>query len=257
MILALAANCSSSTTASRLTIFAAAGAKPAIDEIGNLFGKQYAIDVEISYGGGGEMLSRMILARSGDVYIAPEQGFMVSAGEKQAIDPATIQNIAYMVPVVAVPEGNPKQILALADLAKPGVRVAICRPESTLLGKYALEIFQKAGLGEALEKNIVTFASDPNNLLNMLFMGQVDAGIIWHFYKALAPDKIEIVFLSPEQLTGIGEMQIAVSAYSQNIKLARQFVNFAASTEGRDVFKKHGYLVDAQEVKRYGTGSNS
>ncbi len=234
-----------------MVIFAAAGAKPAIDEVCQTFEERYGTKIEISYGGGGEMLSRMMLSRAGDIYIAPEQRFMESAAEKRAIYSDTVKSIAYMIPVIAVRKGNPMQILTLADLAEPGVRVAITRPETSLLGKYAPEIFQKAGLSEAIEKNIVTHASDPNNLLTMLTMGSIDAGITWHFYQSLASDTIDVVFLAPEQLTGVGEMQVAVSAYSTDIGSAEKFVNFASSAEGKEIFKKHGYIVDPEEVKKY------
>jgi len=232
-------------------IFAAAGAKPAIDDVCQAYEERYGSKVEISYGGGGEMLSRMVLSKSGDVYIAPEQRFMESAVEKQAIFPDTVKSIAYMIPVMAVRKGNPMQILTLANLARPGVRVAITRPETSLLGKYAPEIFQKAGLSESIEKNIVTHASDPNNLLTMLTMEQIDAGITWHFYQTLTSDTIDVVFLSPEQLTGVGEMQAAVSAYSTDTDSAEKFVNFVSSVEGKGIFKKHGYIVDPEEVKEY------
>ena len=243
--------CSRYNTAPQLAVFAAAGGKPAIDEICHKFKEQHRIQLETSYGGGGEILSKMILARRGDIYIAPEQRFMETAKEKKAIYPTTIKNIAYMVPVIAVKKGNPKQIISLADLAKQHIRLAVTQPETTLLGKYAPEIFQKAGLSEVITKNIRTYASDPNNLLTMLIMGQIDAGIIWHFYQTLAPDKIETIFLSPEQLTGIGVMQIAVSAYSRDNKLAQQFVDFTTSSEGKAIFKRHGYVVEAEELKRY------
>jgi len=193
----------------------------------------------------------MVLSKAGDVYIAPAQRFMESAAEKQAILPATVKSIAYMIPVIAVRKGNPIKILSLSDLAKPGVRVAITRPETSLLGKYAPEIFQKAGLSEAITKNIVTHASDPNNLLTMLTMGQIDAGITWHFYRVLASDAIDVVFLSPEQVTGVGEMQAAVSAYSTDIIQAHKFVSFVNSQEGKEIFKKHDYIVDPEEVMKY------
>jgi molybdate transport system substrate-binding protein len=207
--------------------------------------------VETIYGGGGEVLSKMMLAKSGDIYVAPEQRFMETAVKKQAIDPATIQTVAYIVPVIAVKKGNPKGIGALVDLAKQGVRVAITRPETTLLGQYAPEIFRTAGLEQAIMQNVVTYASDPNNLLTMLMLGQVDAGIIWQFYGTMAADKIEAIFIDPGQLTGIGKMQVAVSAYSSDAKRARQFVDFAKSDEGKAIFKRCGYIVDAEEVKRY------
>jgi molybdate transport system substrate-binding protein len=250
LVLSTLAGCTN-TEQKTLTVFAAAGAKPAIDEICMRFIEQYAIEVEVNYGGGGEVLSRMVLAKSGDVYIAPEQRFMDSAVEKQAIDAGTIKSLAYMVPVIAVPRGNPKQITCLSDLAKPGVRVAITRPETTLLGKFAPEIFEKAGLSETIGKNIVTMASDPNNLLTMLIMGSIDAGITWHFFGTSASDKIEIIWLSPEQLTGIGQMQAAVSAYSKNTRTALKLIDFLTSSQGKKVFKKHGYITDAEEVKKY------
>jgi molybdate transport system substrate-binding protein len=244
-------NASCSTAQSKLSVFAAAGAKPALDEIGQKFEEKYGTTVEISYGGGGEVLNQMVLSQSGDVYVAPEQSFMETAAAKQAIYPETVESIAYMIPVIAVKKGNPRNILTLADLARPGVRVAVTRPETTLLGKYASEIFSKAGLADAIGNNIVTEALRPDSLLTMLVMGQVDAGIIWHFYEVQAPEDIEVIFLPPEQLTGIGEMQIAVSSYSQNKKVAQQFIDFVTSASGKEIFQKLGYLVDTEEVSQY------
>ena len=236
---------------SGLSIFAAAGAKPPLDEICQKFGEQCGIRVEINYGGGGEVLNQMVLSRSGDVYLAPEQGFMEMAVEKQAIDPETTKSVAFMIPVIAVRKGNPENVVTLADLASPGIRVAVTRSETTLLGKYAPEIFEKAGLTEAIGNNIVTEAARPDSLLTMLVMGKIDAGIIWHFYQTQVPDQIEVIFLPPEQLTGIGEMQAAVSAYSRDKELAQRFINFMTSADGKAIFKKSGYLVDAEEVKQY------
>ena len=252
--LALLFACSRSNKPLDLVVFAAAGGKPAIEEICQRFEDHHGLRVGTTYGGGGEILSRMILARSGDVYVAPEQGFMESAQEEQAIDPETIRTVAYMVPVIAVKKGNPKRIRSLADLANHDVRLAMTRPETTLLGKYAPEIFRKAGLEEPILRNVVTHASDPNNLVTMLILDQVDAGIIWHFYGAMSPDKIETIFLSPQQITGIGEMQMAVSAYSKERALAQAFVDFSASSEGKAVFRKCGYIVEVEDLRRYWSG---
>ena len=251
LCLMLFSACSRSDTPSRVVVFAAGGARPAIDELCQGFKGEYSITAETIYGGGGEVLSKMMLAKSGDIYVAPEQRFMEAAVKKQAVDPATIQTVAYMVPVIAVKKGNPKKIGALADLANQGVRVAITRPETTLLGRYAPEIFRAAGLEEAIMQNVATYASDPNNLLTMLMMGQVDAGIVWHFYRTMASDKIEVIFIDPGQLNGIGKMQIAITTYSSDTQRPREFVDFAKSSKGKAIFKQCGYIVDAEEVKRY------
>jgi molybdate transport system substrate-binding protein len=240
--------------AGELSVFSAAGAKPAMDEICQKFEAQTGIKVKINYAGAGEALSQMMLSKSGDVYVAPEQSFMESAKEKKVIDPQTIRILAYMIPVIAVKKGNPKNITTLADLATSGIRVAIARPETTLTGKYALEIFQKAGLAEPIEKNIISQAARPDHLVSMLILDQVDAGIVWHFYPTLAPDKIEIVYLPPQQITGVGKMQIALSVFGKDSRSAQKLLDFATSAEGKPIFQKHGYMVAAEEVKKYYPG---
>jgi molybdate transport system substrate-binding protein len=251
LVLMMGLDVSCSTPRPALSVFAAAGAKPALDEIDRRFEEKYDITVEINYGGGGEVLNQMILTRSGDIYVAPEQSFMEKAAEKQAVFPETIESIAYMIPVIAVARGNPRNITTLADLARPGIRVTVTRQETTLLGKYAPAIFEKAGIADAIGKNIVTEAARPDSLLTALVMGQADAGILWHFYRLQAPDEIEIIYLAPEQLTGIGEMQAAVSAYSRNKTTAQQFIDFITSSYGREVFEEFGYYTDVEEVSRY------
>jgi molybdate transport system substrate-binding protein len=248
-VMGFSASCSSPE--GTITVFAAAGSKPAMDEIVQKFQELHGITVEITYGGGGEVLNQMVLSESGDVYVAPEQSFMETAVSKNAVDASTIESVAYMIPVIAVQKGNPHDIQSLADLAKPGIQVGVTRAETTLVGKYAYEIFSKAGLAEEIGNNIVTEAARPDTLLTALVMGQVDAGIIWHFYQLQAPDDIEVIFLPPEQLTGIGEMQIAMTSYCQNDSLAREFINFVTSAEGKEIFQKYGYFTNTWEVDQY------
>ena len=251
LLSAMIGNTSCATSHEVLSVFAAAGAKPALDEIAQKYKELQGITVEITYGGGGEVLNQMVLSESGDVYVAPEQSFMQTAAIQNAVDTLSIESVAYMIPVIAVQKGNPHNIASLTDLARPGIRVGVTRAETTLLGKYAPEIFSKAGLTEDISKNIVTEAIRPDSLLTALVMGQVDAAIIWHFYQLQAPDDIEVIFMSPEQLTGIGEMQIAVTNYCEKGRLAREFIYFVTSAEGKEIFEKYGYLTHADEVSQY------
>lgn len=249
MIMIFIGSCSQKT--SNLNVFAAAGAKPAIDRVYQEFQEKSGITMDVSYGGGGEVLSQMMLSRCGDIYIAPEQKFIEMAVEAQVIDPETIRTVAYMIPVIVVQKGNPKNIQTLADLARPGIKVAVTRQETTLLGKYAPEIFAKEGLAEEIGENIVTVAVRPDNLLTMLVMGQVDAGILWHFYGIQDSNRIENVYLLPAQLTGIGEMQIALTVFCRNTNKALEFFDFIDSAEGKAIFQQQGYLVNTEEVEEY------
>lgn len=254
-VLTAAVACSSSSTP--LSVLAAAGAKPALDEIVRSFERERGDEIEVSYGGGGQLLARMVFIEKGDVYVAPEEEFMSSAVKQAAVDPATIRDVAYMVPVLAVTKRNPKHLRTLSDLTGPGIRVAVTRPETTCLGRYSPEILRRAGLSEAIGEKIVTHAPRPDLLMAWLVLGKVDAIITWHFYGELARDDIEVIWLPPEQLPGIGKMQAAVATYTGNRDLARDFVEFLASAHGKAVFKKHGYIVDAATLSKHSAGVNT
>jgi molybdate transport system substrate-binding protein len=233
-------------------IFCAAGIKPAIDEAAGLFEQETGIKVSINYGGGGEVLSSMVLARTGDIYIAPEQQFMDTAIAKGAINAdATISVLAYMIPVIGVQKGNPLNIQSFADLAKPGVDIALCNPGTTALGELVPQMLQKAGLYDAVMQNVVTNVPQVTSVITNLKMHQVDAGIIWHNFGTTNSNDLDIIWIPKEYVTGIGEIQAAVSSYSQSVTTAQAFIDFLMSPEGQDVFKKNGYITDVEEANEY------
>jgi len=242
------------TYAKEIIVFAAAGTKPAIDEAAKLFEQKYGTGITVNYGGGGEVLSSMVLAKKGDIYIAPEQRFMNSAVQKGAIDASTtISSIAYMIPVIGVKERNPKNIQSLADLDQSGVKVVMGNPDTTALGEIGPQILQKAGVYDAVQQNIVTNASQVSAMITMLKTSQVDAGIIWHYFGTTAPDDIDIIWIPKEYVTGIGEIQAAISTYSEEVNTAQLFIELLASSEGKMIFQKNGYIVDRNEVDKFWT----
>ena len=57
------------TTQSSILVFAGAGLKAPLDEIGQAFTRKYAIAVQYNYGGAGTLVSQMNLTRKGDVFM--------------------------------------------------------------------------------------------------------------------------------------------------------------------------------------------
>jgi molybdate transport system substrate-binding protein len=240
----------SQSQAEEIFVFAAAGTKPAIDEAVAMFEQKTGNTVMVNYGGGGEVLSSMVLGKTGDVYIAPEQKFIDNAKKQGAVATnAAVHTLAFMIPVIGVREGNPLDIRSLADLARPGIEVAVCNPDTTSLGVLVPQMLEKAGLYEAIKPNIVTSVPQVTSIVTMLKMKQIDAGIIWHHFGTTNSDDIDIIWIPPEYVTGIGEIQAAVSAYSQHVKTAQQFIDFLTSAEGKKIFEKNGYFTDSEEVR--------
>ena len=244
------------TYASELLIFAAGGTKAPIDAAAAAFEEKYGTKVTVNYGGGGEILSNMVLSEQGDVFIAPEQRFMNKAKQQGAIDNAVTPTVlAYMIPVIAVQEGNPLNIQSLADLAGSGVKIAMGNPDTTLLGEVGPQILQRAGLYDSVSPNIVTNVPQVNTIITNLKTKQVDAGFVWHYFGVTTANDIDIIWIPAEYITGIGEIQASVTTYSEESWTADQFVNFLSSADGQAIFEQYGYIVDRTEADTYWEGS--
>ena len=228
-----------------LLVFAGAAIKAPLDEYAESWGKRNGMDVQVAYGGSGSVLSQMILARTGDVYISGSEEFMAKAEEREAVDRSTRCTIATLVPVIAVPRGNPKQIRSLEDLARPGLRVGIGDPETVCVGAVALRLFREAGLLERIEPNLVVHAKSCEDTAAVLALGQVDVAIGWDVFDDWRPQDIAVVSLPPALRAQTDHVVGAVAAFTTHRELARSFLDGLTSPEGRAIVARHGYTVDA------------
>ncbi|MBC7292663.1 MAG: extracellular solute-binding protein, partial [Thermoleophilia bacterium] len=167
------------------------------------------------------------------------------------VQPDTEKIVAYLIPAICVPKGNPKGIRSLDDLAKPGVRVGFARPDTVCVGLYGAEILERQGLAEQVKKNITVYAESCEKTAALVALGQVDAVMGWDVFAAWEPDKVAAVPLQPSQIPRIGYIPAAVSTFTTAKDLARQFVDYLASDQGRQIFARYGYITDqarAQEM---------
>ena len=198
--------------------------------------------MEISYGGSGTVLSQMMLARTGDLYIPGSQDFMDTAESKGAVDPATRKIIAYLCRHRR-PKGNPKNIRpwrTCASRSAAGNR----QPRQRVLGLYAVEIFDRAGVTAKVKPNIVVQTKSCDDTATVLALGQVDAVIGWDVFDDWQPDKITVVPLPAEQVVKTANIPVALSVYVKDKALAQDFITYITGPEGKRVFAKHGYLVE-------------
>ncbi len=242
--------------AAELLVFAAAGTKAPIDAAAAAFQEKYGTKLNINYGGGGEVLSAMVTAKQGDIFIAPEQRFMNSAKKQGAVDAdAAPAPLAYMIPVIGVQKGNPMNIQTLADLGKSGTKVVMGNPETTLLGEVVPEMLEAAGVYDEVNANIVTNVPQVNAIITQVKAGQVDAGFIWHYCATTNAGDVDIIWIPKEYVTGIGEIQAAVSTFSKEPATAQLFIDFLTSDEGKAIFEQNGYIVDVEEAAQYWQGN--
>ena len=233
----------SGTETKTITAFVGSASKPPMEEAARAFQEKTGVQVYLNFGGSGSLLSQIELSKSGDLYIPGSPDYMIKAEKKNIIDTASIKKIAYLVPVIAVPRGNPENIKSLADLARPGIEIGIGNPEAVCLGLYAIEILDYNGVLEDVGRNIVVHAKSCEDTATLLTLKSVDAVIGWDVFQYWDVENIEVVYLPPEQLPRIAYIPAAVTRFTKDVKSAREFLEFLTSPEGQSIFQKWGYIT--------------
>jgi len=226
-----------------LLVYCGAGMRKPMNEIGLLFEEKYGISANYNYAGSNTLLSQMELTQKGDIYMPGATYYFDVAKEKGFTDHE--QLIAYHVPVIAVPKGNPANITSLDDLAKPGVTVILGDPKAAAIGNLGNKILEKNGIYEDVENNIIARGATVNELVIYISMDQADASIIWEDL-VVNSEKIETVAIPFEQNI-IKIIPIGTLAFSEKNDAAKMFVDFVASEEGKMIFEEHGFTAYPNE----------
>lgn len=225
-----------------LVAFVGAASKPAMDPVIAAWEKATGVKVEVSYGGSGTLLTQILEEHVGDLYIPGSDDYAHKALVKHAIDKSGIKKVAYLVPTILVPKGNPKHITGLASLTRPGLRVVVAQKGAACLGDVAFDCLTKAGLLKAVTKNVVEYSLTCPQTLNDLLMGEADAVIAWDVYARQHPKKVQMVQIA-KKYNRVRYIPGTVITWSKNKALARSFLAFLTGPTGRRIFQAHGYSV--------------
>ena len=239
------------TGTSALMVYSGAGMRKPMDEIGTVFEQKYGVAVNYNYAGSNTLLSQIELTQGGDVYMPGATMYIETAKEKGFVDYE--QNVAYHVPVIAVPEGNPADITCLEDLTKPGVKVVLGDAKAAACGKIAKQILEKNGISDAVDANVIACAATVNELVVYICMGTADASIIWNASLVGTEKETDIIEIQKEQNI-IKIIPIGTLTFSESQDMAKQFVDFVTSAEGKAIFEKHWFTTCPNEKYEYGDG---
>ena len=238
----------------RIMIFAGAASKPATEEAIHSFQKEFKIPVDVVFGGSGFVLAQMKLAKKGDLYFPGSSDFMEKAKAEGLVFPETERVVTYLIPAINVQKGNPKGIHSLKDLTRRGIRVAIANPEQVCVGLYAVEIVEK-NLSPAekrgFRENLVNYTESCEKTANVISLKATDAVLGWRVFQYWDPERIETIYLKPAEIPRIGYIPIAISKFAHEKVLPQQFANFLLSPQGKAIFRKHNYLVELKEARRF------
>jgi len=240
-----------SETQKTVMAFCGSASKPPLEEAANIFLEKTNIKVELTFGGSGTVLSQMKMSKQGDLFIPGSPDYMVVAERDGVVYAETEKIIAYLIPAINVRKGNPKNIQSLDDMAKKGITVGICAPESCCVGLYAVEIFEYNNMSEKIKPNIIVHAESCSKTESLIVPDKVDAVMGWDVFSKWNPNDTDTVYLKHEQIPRIAYIPAAVSTYTKDRESSQKFIDFLASAEGQKIFEKWGYIVSEGEARKY------
>lgn len=221
-----------------IIVYAGAGLKAPMEEIGQLFTRMHGIDVQFTYGGSGMLITQMNLTRKGDVFIPGSTVEYNTAKNQSLVGP--YQLVAYHVPVIAVRNGNPHNITSLLDFARPGLKIALGDTNATAIGKAGAKMFSKLNITGAVEKNVITRTPTINELVTIMNTGQADASILT--LDTVDPGSMDSIAI-PAGINEVLIVPVGVTTFTGNRESAQKFVDFIASDDGKAVFSQHNFPV--------------
>jgi molybdate transport system substrate-binding protein len=225
----------------RLMLFCGAGIQLPVSELVEAFNRSYECRIDVDYAGSEILWSRIKLKEKGDLYMPGDQSYVDMAEEAGMIESKKIA--CYFIPAILVAKGNPKHIAALRDLTRVGIRLGLGDANACAIGRQSRKVFAKNSIPWAnVGKNLVFQSMTVNELGMQIQTGSLDAVIVWDAVAEQYLDHGELVAIPLEQNI-ISTVPVGVLSFSRHKSLAGQFAEFAASDNGRAIFRKHHYRV--------------
>ncbi len=234
-------------TNKELLIFAGAGLRNPISELAKTFEKELGVKVMVDYAGAEVLISKAKLSKRGDLYIPGDRAHVTMAAKQGLI--ISQKPVCYFIPTIFVQKGNPKGIISLSDLIRPGLKIGLGNPEYIPIGRKSKKIFEKNGITwKEIEKNLKFQSSTVNELCLQIQAKSLDAVIVWDAVaKSYLKYGDEVTI--PYSHNIISTVDAGILKFTKDQLLVEKFVDFICSERGKAIFRKHKYQVDLLKRK--------
>jgi len=218
-----------------VTVLAAASLTEVFGGLAARFEKLHPdVTITESFGGSSALAAQVVQGAPADLLATADQATMKTVTDARLADGAPIVFATNTLTLV-VPPSNRARVMTIADLAKPGVKVALCDP-TVPCGSAALRLLA----AEKLTVTPVTLELDVKAVLTKVEVDEVDAGLVYQTDAQAAGDKVKSLAV-PGAADVVNRYPIAVLAGSTNKTAARAFERFILSTTGLGALTAAGF----------------
>jgi molybdate transport system substrate-binding protein len=233
--IAVVTGCGDGSDKPTIKVSAAASLKQAFTEYAKSFD---AANVSFSFAGSDELAAQIQQGVKPDAYAAanaklPDQLYSKDLVEKPV--PFASNKL-----VIAIPDGS-NNVHAVADLAKPGLRIA-AGSATVPIGSYTRDVLARLdpAQAQAIEKNIRSNEPDVAGIVGKVATGAVDAGFVYVTDVRAASGKLVGIAL-PAKLQPTVTYGAAVVKGAAHPSEAEEFIQGLLSGDGRQALVEAGF----------------
>jgi molybdate transport system substrate-binding protein len=249
--LAAAAGCGSDGTASNgaagsgsasadpaatpVTVFAASSLTGTFTSLAHAFESAHpGARVKLNVAASSTLARQIVSGAPADVFASASTATMkqVAAGGAVASGPTTF---ASNTMEIAVPPGNPAKITSIDDLARPGIKVALCEVQVPC-GATGAAALKKAGV----TVTPATYGADVKGVLSLVELGEVDAALVYRT-DVLAAGKKALGVEIPPARDASTDYPVAALTSGDHEAAGKAFVDLVLSSTGQRVLSEAGF----------------
>lgn len=228
----------------RITVFAAASLKSALDAIATKYQAGGAGPVVLSYAATSALAQQIVAGAPADVFVSADQAWMDTLADQNLIDTGSRIDLLGNRLVIVTPTGNaapqPIDPGAIASTLA-SARVAVADIKAVPAGRYAKQALDSLGLWPEIQRQLVP-AQNVRVALAYVARGEVPFGIVYRSDAIAEPKVISIVEIPEDHHAKIvyPAAVVRATAFPKN---AATFLDYLKSDVARTIFEANGFTV--------------
>jgi molybdate transport system substrate-binding protein len=225
-----------STPQGSITVFAAASLREVFTTLGDAYMSTHPnTEITFSFGPSSGLATQIVDGAPADVFASASTKTMDTV--VQAGLASTSTRFARNSMAIATPTSATVPVTSLEDLAKPGVKVAVCAADVPC-GTAADKLFS----ANQLAVTPVTREVDVKSVLSKVQLGEVDAGIVYVTDVKAAGDAVVGIDI-PAGQNVTTDYPIAVLKHGAENSVADSFVSYVLATDNLQVLLDAGFTA--------------
>ena len=244
---ALAVRTAADQAAPPVTLIALAAANttdPFNDVIGAFESRHPGVLVVPEYAGTQVLQTQAEQGAPFDVFVSADEQHVAALAREGLVQGVELLSEGHEV--IVVPKDDPAGIRSLRDLADKPAKLVL-GTDAVPIGAYTRRILAKASndygpdFPARVLAHAVSLETNVKQVLEKVALGEADAGVV--YFTDVTPryrDKVQIVPI-PRRYEVEAANYIAVASGSKHADLARDLVATAVGSDGRLIFRRHGY----------------